>query len=79
MKVLIILFVQVLPADVLTRVSGYVDEVVAFVQRIIDNGYGYVTSECVIVHTLVRTPELVWDHLVSLPTDSACCHIFPVY
>ena len=33
---------QVLPADVLTRVSGYVDEVVAYVQRIIDNGYGYI-------------------------------------
>ena len=31
---------QVLPADVLTRVSSYVDEVVAYVQKIIDNGYG---------------------------------------
>ena len=31
---------QVLPADVLTRVSSYVDEVVAYVQKIIDNGFG---------------------------------------
>ncbi len=32
---------QVLPPDVLTRVSEYVPEIVAFVKRIVDNGYGY--------------------------------------
>lgn len=32
---------NVLPADVLTRVSEYVPEIVEFVQKIIDNGYGY--------------------------------------
>ncbi|KAL4225668.1 hypothetical protein ACF0H5_016357 [Mactra antiquata] len=32
---------NVLPADVLTRVSDYVPEVVIFIQKIIDNGYGY--------------------------------------
>lgn len=32
---------QVLPADVLTRVSEYIPEVIAYVQKIIDNGYGY--------------------------------------
>lgn len=30
---------NVLPADVLTRVSEYVPEVVKFVEKIIDNGY----------------------------------------
>ena len=30
---------QVLPADVLTRVSDYVPEVVTFIQTIIDNGF----------------------------------------
>ena len=33
------MYTQVLPADVLTRVSGYVEEVIAYVQRIIDNGF----------------------------------------
>ncbi|XP_025084999.1 cysteine--tRNA ligase, cytoplasmic-like [Pomacea canaliculata] len=32
---------QVLPADVLTRVSEYIPEVIAYVQKIIANGYGY--------------------------------------
>ncbi|XP_022083673.1 cysteine--tRNA ligase, cytoplasmic-like [Acanthaster planci] len=32
---------NVLPADVLTRVSEYVPEVIAFTQKIIDNGFGY--------------------------------------
>ena len=31
---------NVLPADVLTRVSDYIPEVVDYVQKIIDNGYG---------------------------------------
>lgn len=31
--------VQVLPPDILTRVSEYVPEIVEFVQKIIDNGY----------------------------------------
>ena len=31
---------NVLPADVLTRVSEYVPEIVEYVQKIIDNGYG---------------------------------------
>ncbi|PIK48564.1 putative cysteine--tRNA ligase, cytoplasmic isoform X3 [Apostichopus japonicus] len=32
---------NVLPADVLTRVSEYVPEVVEFIQKIIDNGFAY--------------------------------------
>ena len=32
---------QVLPPDVLTRVSEYIPENVAYVQKIIDNGYGW--------------------------------------
>ncbi|XP_065835615.1 cysteine--tRNA ligase, cytoplasmic-like [Oscarella lobularis] len=35
---------NVLPADVLTRVSEYVPEIVEYVQKIIDNGYGYVSN-----------------------------------
>lgn len=31
---------QVLPADVLTRVSEYVPEIVDFVKKVVDNGYG---------------------------------------
>ena len=42
---------QVLPADVLTRVSGYVEEVVAYVQKIIDNGFGYIH----VVHCSLNT------------------------
>ena len=33
---------KVLPPDVLTRVSEYVPEVIAYVQKIVDNGYGSV-------------------------------------
>ncbi|KAK2157413.1 hypothetical protein LSH36_192g03015 [Paralvinella palmiformis] len=36
---------NVRPADVLTRVSEYVPEVIAFVKQIVDNGYGY-ESNC---------------------------------
>ncbi len=38
---------QVLPPDVLTRVSEYVPEVVEYVNKIIDNGYGSVTPPVV--------------------------------
>lgn len=31
---------QVLPPDVLTRVSEYVPEIVEFVRKIVSNGYG---------------------------------------
>ena len=31
---------QVLPPDVLTRVSEYVPEIVDFVKKIVSNGYG---------------------------------------
>lgn len=32
--------IQVLPPDILTRVSEYVPEIVAFVEKVISNGYG---------------------------------------
>lgn len=35
-----LLGIQVLPPDVLTRVSEYVPEIVEFVQKVISNGYG---------------------------------------
>lgn len=31
---------QVLPPDVLTRVSEYVPEIVEFVKKVVSNGYG---------------------------------------
>ncbi|XP_015281381.1 PREDICTED: cysteine--tRNA ligase, cytoplasmic, partial [Gekko japonicus] len=43
---------NVLPADVLTRVSEYVPEIVDFVQRIVDNGYGYVSNGSVYFDTM---------------------------
>uniref|UniRef100_A0A8C2EJJ7 Cysteine--tRNA ligase, cytoplasmic n=1 Tax=Cyprinus carpio TaxID=7962 RepID=A0A8C2EJJ7_CYPCA len=42
---------QVLPPDVLTRVSEYVPEIVAFVKRIVDNGYGYESNGSVYFDT----------------------------
>ncbi|XP_073514277.1 cysteine--tRNA ligase, cytoplasmic isoform X1 [Phyllobates terribilis] len=42
---------NVLPPDVLTRVSEYVPEIVEFVQKIVDNGYGYVSNGSVYFNT----------------------------
>ncbi|XP_068116763.1 cysteine--tRNA ligase, cytoplasmic isoform X2 [Hyperolius riggenbachi] len=42
---------NVLPPDVLTRVSEYVPEIVEFVQRIVGNGYGYVSNGSVYFST----------------------------
>ncbi|XP_052002816.1 cysteine--tRNA ligase, cytoplasmic [Xyrauchen texanus] len=42
---------NVLPPDVLTRVSEYVPEIVAFVKRILDNGYGYESNGSVYFDT----------------------------
>lgn len=43
---------NVLPADVLTRVSEYVPEVIDFVEKIIVNGYGYVSADSVYFDTV---------------------------
>ncbi|XP_074086922.1 cysteine--tRNA ligase, cytoplasmic isoform X2 [Macrotis lagotis] len=43
---------NVLPPDVLTRVSEYVPEIIRFVQKIVDNGYGYVSNGSVYFDTL---------------------------
>uniref|UniRef100_A0A8B9L9Y6 Cysteine--tRNA ligase, cytoplasmic n=1 Tax=Astyanax mexicanus TaxID=7994 RepID=A0A8B9L9Y6_ASTMX len=42
---------NVLPADVLTRVSEYVPEIVEFVKKILDNGYGYESNGSVYFDT----------------------------
>lgn len=42
---------NVLPPDVLTRVSEYVPEIISFVQKIVDNGYGYVSNGSVYFDT----------------------------
>uniref|UniRef100_A0A8B9LB57 Cysteine--tRNA ligase, cytoplasmic n=1 Tax=Astyanax mexicanus TaxID=7994 RepID=A0A8B9LB57_ASTMX len=47
----IILYNIVLPADVLTRVSEYVPEIVEFVKKILDNGYGYESNGSVYFDT----------------------------
>uniref|UniRef100_H3B5Y6 Cysteine--tRNA ligase, cytoplasmic n=1 Tax=Latimeria chalumnae TaxID=7897 RepID=H3B5Y6_LATCH len=43
---------SVLPPDVLTRVSEYVPEIVDFVKKVVDNGYGYVSNGSVYFDTL---------------------------
>ncbi|XP_072375053.1 cysteine--tRNA ligase, cytoplasmic isoform X1 [Scyliorhinus torazame] len=43
---------NVLPADVLTRVSEYVPEIVQFVKQVVDNGYGYVSNGSVYFDTV---------------------------
>jgi cysteinyl-tRNA synthetase len=35
---------RVLPPDTITRVSAYVPEIVKFVEKIIENGFAYVTA-----------------------------------
>ncbi|KAG5849213.1 hypothetical protein ANANG_G00107580 [Anguilla anguilla] len=42
---------NVLPPDVLTRVSEYVPEIVEFVEKIVDNGFGYVSNGSVYFDT----------------------------
>ncbi|KAJ8406500.1 hypothetical protein AAFF_G00300740 [Aldrovandia affinis] len=42
---------NVLPPDVLTRVSEYVPEIVEFVKKIVDNGFGYVSNGSVYFDT----------------------------
>jgi len=42
---------NVLPADVLTRISDYVPEVVTFIQKIIDNGFAYESNGSVYFNT----------------------------
>ncbi|XP_060897751.1 cysteine--tRNA ligase, cytoplasmic isoform X1 [Labrus mixtus] len=42
---------NVLPADVLTRVSEYVPEIVDFVEKVISNGYGYESNGSVYFDT----------------------------
>lgn len=36
---------NVLPADVLTRVTEYIPEIITYVQKIIENGYGYAVED----------------------------------
>ncbi|XP_041074739.1 cysteine--tRNA ligase, cytoplasmic-like isoform X1 [Polyodon spathula] len=42
---------NILPPDVLTRVSEYVPEIVAFVKKVVENGYGYVSNGSVYFDT----------------------------
>ncbi|XP_078457612.1 cysteine--tRNA ligase, cytoplasmic [Lampetra planeri] len=64
---------NVLPPDVLTRVSEYVPEIIAFVQKVVDNGFGYESGGSVYFdtakfdsserHSYAKlVPEAVGDH-----------------
>ncbi|KAL9955644.1 hypothetical protein ACROYT_G036997 [Oculina patagonica] len=43
---------NILPVDCLTRITQYVPEVVTFIQRVIDNGYGYECNGSVYFDTI---------------------------
>ncbi|XP_075401332.1 cysteine--tRNA ligase, cytoplasmic [Tenrec ecaudatus] len=57
---------NVLPPDVLTRVSEYVPEIVSFVEKIVDNGYGYATNGSVYFDTkkFAASPKHSYGKLV---------------
>ncbi|XP_062513505.1 cysteine--tRNA ligase, cytoplasmic-like [Corticium candelabrum] len=57
---------NVLPADVLTRVSEYVPEIVSYVEKIIENGYGYESNGSVYfdVVKFASSPNHVYAKLV---------------
>ncbi|CAD5114673.1 unnamed protein product [Dimorphilus gyrociliatus] len=57
---------NVMPADTITRVSEYVPEVIAFVQRIIDNGYAYESNGSVYFDTgkFASSPNHTYAKLV---------------
>lgn len=43
---------NILPAHILTRVSEYVPEIIKFIEKIIDNGYAYVSNSSVYFDTV---------------------------
>lgn len=45
---------NVLPADVTTRVTEYVPEIVAYVEKIIENGYAYPTADGLVYFDVVK-------------------------
>lgn len=57
---------NVLPADVLTRVSEYVPEVIDYVQKIVANGYGYESNGSVYfdVNKFSKSPDHRYAKLV---------------
>ena len=67
---------QVLAPDVVTRVTEYVPEIVAFVQRIIDNGFGYPSNGSV---CLSARAAVAYDHQVYFDTVAFDAHPSHVY
>ncbi|VDM55334.1 unnamed protein product [Angiostrongylus costaricensis] len=58
---------NVLPADVVTRVSEYVPEIVVFIEKIIENGYAYSTNDGSVyfdTKTFVTNPRHFYAKLV---------------
>ncbi|CAF0927404.1 unnamed protein product [Didymodactylos carnosus] len=54
---------NILPPDILTRVSEYVDEIIPFIQKIIDNGYAYVSNNSVYFDTIKFNSEHTYAKL----------------
>lgn len=65
-NIVMVTYIQVLPPHVLTRVSEYVPEVVTYVQRIIDNGFAYVSNGSVYfnVSAFSQSPKHTYAKLV---------------
>ncbi|CAF1525275.1 unnamed protein product, partial [Didymodactylos carnosus] len=54
---------NILPPHILTRVSEYVDEIIEFIKKIIENGYAYVSNNSVYFDTIKFNSEHTYAKL----------------